>query len=322
MQGSSKVQPLESACQFPSRVLYINEDTYPRQRGFLCLNMPIIVNGHTIASSIYARLKKQVPSLVKRGFAPKLGVVLVGKHKPSQTYVRKKGEAAQRCGIGFELVELPSSISTKQLIATIQRLQQSKHQLTGLIVQLPLPKHINTGKVLESIDPSIDVDCLTQTNLGKLVTGSYWIEPPTPGAIVEILKYHRVKLAGAKVVIIGAGSLVGRPLANMLMHEEATVTVCNRSTKALIDHTKAADIVVTGVGKYGVLTGNMLHSGAVVVDAGVSFVQQKMYGDIDFSTVAKKAKLVTPTPGGVGPLTVAKLIENTVKCAQKKFKES
>lgn len=278
--------------------------------------MATIVNGHRIASQIYSRIKRQ------RGVKAKLGVVLVGNHKPSQTYVRKKGEAAERCGVGFVLVHLPSRISTQQLITEVKRLQQPKFGLTGLIVQLPLPKQINTGKVLESISPSIDVDCLTQTSLGKLITGSYWIEPPTPGAILEILRYHKIPLVGAKVVLIGAGSLVGRPLANMLFHEQATVSVLNRSTKNLAHYTKTADIIITGVGKSNILTGAMIKPGAVVIDAGVSFIGQKMYGDIHFSSVAKKAKLVTPTPGGVGPLTVAKLIENTIKCARKYAEES
>lgn len=286
--------------------------------------MTTIVNGHHIASTIYSRIKRPASTRStrvgrggQRGIHPKLGVVLVGNNKPSQTYVRKKGEAAAACGVGFLLLHLPSHISTKQLIAEVKKLQQPKYKLTGLIVQLPLPKHINTGKVLESISPSIDVDCLTQTSLGKLITGSYWIEPPTPGAILEILRYHHIPLVGAKVILIGAGSLVGRPLANMLFHEQATVSVLNRSTKNATFYTKTADIIVTGVGKHGVLTGSMIKPGAVVIDAGVSFVGKKMYGDIDFKSVAKKAKLVTPTPGGVGPLTVAKLIENTIKCAKK-----
>lgn len=279
--------------------------------------MHTIVDGHKIASQIYTRLKRQVRVLVKQGYQPKLGVVLVGNHKPSQTYVRKKSEAADACGVEFILLHLPSSISTNGLINELHQLQQKRYGLTGLIVQLPLPKQVNTGKVLESISSSIDVDCLSQTSLGKLVTGSYWIEPPTPGAIIEILRYHKVPLVGAKVAIIGAGSLVGRPLANMLFHEQATVSVLNRSTRHLSAYTKTADIVVTGVGHHGVLTGAMIKPGVVVVDAGVSFKGKQMYGDIDFASVSKKARIVTPTPGGVGPLTVAKLIENTVQCAKK-----
>ncbi|MFA6475532.1 MAG: bifunctional 5,10-methylenetetrahydrofolate dehydrogenase/5,10-methenyltetrahydrofolate cyclohydrolase [Patescibacteria group bacterium] len=282
--------------------------------------MAIIVDGHTIAKKIYQRIKHQVPLLVQRGIQPKLGVILVGNDKPSLTYVRKKGESATGCGVDFILMHLPSQITTAQLINEVKSLQQPHYNLTGLIVQLPLPRQINTGKVLESINPSIDVDCLTQTNLGKLITGSYWIEPPTPGAILEILRHHHVPLVGKKVVMIGAGSLVGRPLTNMLMHEQATVSVLNRSTQKLADYTKTADIIITGVGKKGLLTGRMIKPGAVVIDAGVSFVGKKMSGDIDFTSVSKRASIVTPTPGGVGPLTVAKLIENTVKCAIKRAK--
>jgi methylenetetrahydrofolate dehydrogenase (NADP+)/methenyltetrahydrofolate cyclohydrolase len=209
-----------------------------------------------------------------------------------------------------------------RLLKVVQQLQTKRYGLTGLIVQLPLPKQINTGKILEAIHPQIDVDCLTQTNLGKLISGSFWLTPPTPGAILEILQFHKVTLTGKKVVVIGAGALVGRPLANLLMHAQATVTVINRSTPNVRSHTKDADIIVTGVGKHAVLTGNMIKRGAVVVDAGVSFSNGKMYGDIDFATVAKRASIVTPTPGGVGPLTVAKLIDNTIQCTLKKYKHN
>lgn len=282
--------------------------------------MAIVVDGHAIANSIYKRLQKEVPLLQKQGSAPKLGVILVGNDKPSQTYVRKKGQAAEKIGVGFLLKTYPATITTQQLIAEVKKLQQARYKLTGLIVQLPLPPHINTGKVLEAIHPQIDVDCLTQTNLGKLVTGSYWIEPPTPGAIVSILRHHKVNLVGKRVAIIGAGALVGKPLANMLIAEHATISVLNSKTPSLTDYTKHSDIIITGVGRHNVLTGIMIRKDAVVIDAGVSFVGKKMHGDIEFSSVSKKASLVTPTPGGVGPLTVAKLIENTVKCAKKQLK--
>lgn len=287
--------------------------------------MTQVVNGHKIAQSIYTRLAKQVPVLKKKKYAPilpMLGVILVGNDKPSLTYVRKKGEAAHKVGVGFLLKKFPASITTEQLIKEVKAIQQKRHKLTGLIVQLPLPKHINTGKVLEAISPSLDVDCLTQTNLGKLVTGSYWIEPPTPGAIMQILKYHKVALKGKNVVVIGAGALVGKPVANMLIHEEATVSVLNKYTPSLTSYTKNADVIITGVGKHNLLTGSMIKSGAIVIDAGVSFVGKKMYGDSNVGSVSKKASVVTPTPGGVGPLTVAKLIQNTVKCAEKMSSEN
>ncbi|MFH0818992.1 MAG: bifunctional 5,10-methylenetetrahydrofolate dehydrogenase/5,10-methenyltetrahydrofolate cyclohydrolase [Patescibacteria group bacterium] len=278
--------------------------------------MAIIVNGPQIAASIYNRLSKKVVNLKKTKITPKLGVILVGADKPSQAYVKKKGQAAEKIGVDFLLQIYPASITTAKLISEIEKLQERKNKLTGLIVQLPLPKKINTGKVLEVINPNIDVDCLTQKNLGKLLTGSNKIEPPTPGAILEILKYHKVNLKGTKVCMVGAGQLIGRPLTNLLMHELATVTVCNQYTKKLKQYTQTADVVIMGVGKYNLLTGSMIKKNAVVIDAGVCFVKEKMYGDIHFASVSKKASLVTPTPGGVGPLTVAKLIENTVICAE------
>lgn len=281
--------------------------------------MAIVVDGHSIANGIYTRLQKEVPLLQKQGAAPKLGVILVGNDKPSHTYVRKKGQAAEKIGVGFLLKTYPATITTQQLIVEVKKLQQARYKLTGLIVQLPLPPHINTGKVLEAIKPQVDVDCLTQTNLGKLVTGSYWIEPPTPGAIVSILKHHKVNLIGKRVAIIGAGALVGKPLANMLIAERATISVLNSKTPSITDYTKQSDIVITGVGRHNVLTGSMIRKDTIVIDAGVTFVDKKMYGDIEFDSVSKKASLVTPTPGGVGPLTVAKLIENTVKCAKKQL---
>ncbi|MBU0670957.1 bifunctional 5,10-methylenetetrahydrofolate dehydrogenase/5,10-methenyltetrahydrofolate cyclohydrolase, partial [Patescibacteria group bacterium] len=180
---------------------------------------------------------------------------------------------------------------------------------------------MNVGKVLETIDPAIDVDCLTQTNLGKLVTGSAKIKPPTPDGMMEILKKYKVNLKGKRVCVVGAGALVGKPLANMLMNEEATVSVCNYFTPNLKEYTQNADVIMTGVGVHKLIKGNMVKKGVVVVDAGVCFVKGKMYGDVDFPTVSKKASVITPTPGGVGPLTVAKLIENTVICAERLDRE-
>ena len=278
--------------------------------------MAQIVSGSKIAQSIYRRLSTKVANLKQKGITPKLGVILVGNDLPSQIYVRKKGQSAKKIGVGFMLKNYPASITTDKLVKEVKKYQQAKYKLTGLIVQLPLPKHINTGKVLEAVNTDIDVDCLTQKNLGKLITGSYKIEPPTPGAIIEILKYHKVNLKGAKVCMVGAGQLIGKPLTNLLMNELATVTVCNYLTKNIKKYTLAADIVVTGVGKHNLLKGSMIKKNAVIVDGGVCFVKGKMYGDIHFVSVSKKASLVTPTPGGVGPLTVAKLIENTVICAE------
>ena len=214
------------------------------------------------------------------------------------------------------LKKYEESITEEELIKAIEDTQRNEN-LTGLIVQLPLPKHIDASRVIKHIKPEIDVDCLTSANLGKLITGDYCIEPPTPGAILEILKNHDIELKGKNVVLMGTGTLIGRPLANLLFHAQASVSTCNSSTKNPEELTRKADIIISGVGKHNLITGDMIKKGAVVIDAGVCFVDGKMYGDVNFNQVSKKASLVTPTPGGVGPLTVAKLVENTVKCAKR-----
>lgn len=277
--------------------------------------MAIIVNGNKIATQILRRLAQQVKILKKKKIFPKLGIFLVGQDKPSLVYVKKKEEGCRSVGIDFILKKYPTNISKKKLINEIKKIQK-KEKLSGLIVQLPLPKYLNGGEILAQIDSQIDVDYLTETNLGKLISGRYQEEPPTPGAILEILRYYRVKLVGKKVVLVGAGSLIGRPLANLLFFQQATVIVCNRSTKNLKELTKKADVLITGVGQYNLIRGSMVKKRVKVIDAGVCFHQGKMYGDINFKELKGKASLLTPTPGGVGPITVAKLIENVIKNAK------
>ncbi len=276
----------------------------------------MIVDGKKIAEKIFTRLQGEVSVLKQQGISPKLGVFLIGNDRPSHTYVEKKGEACKQIGVDFLLKKYEEGITEEELIKEIKETQENEN-LTGLIVQLPLPKHIHTGRVIKHINPEIDVDCLTEINLGKLVVGNYCIEPPTPGAILEILKHHGVELKGKDVVLMGMGTLIGRPLANLLFHMKATVITCNSATKNPAEFTKKADIIISGVGKHNLITGDMIKKGAVVIDAGVCFVDGKMYGDVNFDEVKEKASLITPTPGGVGPLTVAKLIENTIKCARK-----
>ena len=276
----------------------------------------MIVDGKKIAEKIFTRLQGEVSILKQRGINPKLGVFLIGNDKPSHTYVQKKGEACQKIGVDFLLKKYQKDITEGELIKEINNVQKNEN-LTGLIVQLPLPEHIHAGRVIRHIKPEIDVDCLTEANLGKLITGDYIIEPPTPGAILEILKHHNIELKGKNVVLMGAGTLIGKPLANLLFHQKTTVSVCNSSTKNPEEFTKKADIIISGVGKYNLITGDMIKKGAVVIDAGVCFIDGKMYGDVNFEEIKDKASLVTPTPGGVGPLTVAKLIENTIKCAKR-----
>lgn len=280
--------------------------------------MVIIADGKKISLAILRKAKERVNQLRKHNITPRLAVILVGKDKPSQTYVKKKEEAAKKIGVNFFLYHYLENISNEELVSEIKKIQ-TKEKLSGLIVQLPLPDTIDTEKVLNAIDPKIDVDYLTFNNLGKLVMGNNELIPPTPGAALEILDYYNVDLEGKYVVLIGRGKLIGKPLANIFIHRPVTLSVCNSTTKNLAEFTKRADIIVTGVGKYNILTGEMVKKGAAVVDTGVCFKDGKMYGDIDFESVKEKASVVTPTPGGVGPITVAKLLENTVMNAEIMF---
>ena len=282
--------------------------------------MTTIVDGKKIAQDILDTLKPRVEDLKQKDFSPRLAVVLVGDDKPSHTYVRRKGEACEKIGIEFGLHKYPVDVEEKKIISEVKKIQQEK-KLSGMIIQLPLPQHLDTKKVINYINPDIDVDCLTYVNLGKLLIGRNEFRPPTPGAIMEILNYHGVDLYGKYITLVGRGELIGKPLANILFHEEVTFSVCNKTTKRLEDFTLHSDVIISGAGKHNLVTGEMIKPEAIVIDAGTTFVNGKMYGDIEFKSVEKVASLVTPTPGGVGPITVAKLLENTITCAEKILKK-
>lgn len=282
--------------------------------------MGIRIKGKPIADKILNNTATRVATLIDKGAAPKLAVILVGDDLPSHTYVRKKGEAAQRVGLAFDLHTLPSDISQGVLLQKMEAIQQDPN-LAGLIVQLPLPKHLDANSVLNAIHPEVDIDCLTYTNLGMLLMKTNTITPPTPGAVLSILKSQGISLPGRNVTILGVGPLVGKPLAVMLMNERASVTTCNSATKDTKEKCLAADIIVTGVGRKDVLRGDMVSSHAIVIDTGVAFEDGKMYGDVSVEEVEVVAKAVTPTPGGVGPITVARLLMNTAILAEHKFKK-
>ncbi len=280
--------------------------------------MGTAIDGKLIAKKIEQKTAERVALLKKKGIIPKLAVILVGTDLPSQTYVRRKGEAAKRIGMDFDLHTYPEKISLKKLIDEINKIQKDK-KLTGLIVQLPLPEHFYTTDVLNTIHPELDVDCLTDVNLGKLVMKTNYLVPPTPGAVMSIIHDLKIDLVGKNVTIIGMGALVGKPLAIMMVNERASVTTCNSETKDVKTKCLTANIIVTGVGKKDLLRGNMVKLGAVVIDTGVCFENGKMYGDINFPEIISKASYVTPTPGGVGPITVARLLYNTLICTEKKY---
>lgn len=272
-----------------------------------------IVDGNLIARKILDRLKAEVRRL---NTPPHLGVVLVGASGASLSYIQKKKREALNIGMRFSLYHFPTAVSMRELREEI-RVVQAK-DLTGIIVQLPLPKNFDKKIILNEIHPDLDVDCLTWVSLGKLITGENVLVPPSAAAVLEIFKHYKINLNGKHIVLVGQGELIGKPLTNILVKQPVTLTICGKETKDLKSHTSKADIIITGVGKKNLIRGNMVKKGAIVIDAGVSFENKKMHGDVNFAEVSKVASILTPTPGGVGPITVAKLLENTVLVAKRK----
>ncbi|PIT87407.1 MAG: bifunctional 5,10-methylene-tetrahydrofolate dehydrogenase/5,10-methylene-tetrahydrofolate cyclohydrolase [Candidatus Magasanikbacteria bacterium CG10_big_fil_rev_8_21_14_0_10_40_10] len=280
-----------------------------------------LIDGQLIADKINQKTAKITAKLKARQIPVKLAVILVGADKPSQTYVRKKGQSAIKVGIDFALYKLPADITQQALIKKILAVQKDP-KLTGLIVQLPLPEHLYTDEVLNSIQPKIDVDCLTNYNLGRLVMKTNELAPPTPSAVLAILEELKINLVGKNVVIVGLGALVGKPLAIMMINQRASLTTCNSATVDMKQKCRQADIIISGVGKKNLIRGQMIKPGAIVIDTGVCFVKNKMYGDVNVKEVLAKAKYLTPTPGGVGPITVAKLLYNTALRAKSIHKQN
>jgi len=271
-----------------------------------------ILDGKALAASLKAELTVRVTALKARGIQPGLGTVLVGTDPGSLSYVAGKHRDCQEVGINSIRVDLPETATQKDVLAAIADLNSSK-ACTGYIVQLPLPKAINTQAVLEAIDPSKDADGLHPLNLGRLVLGHDGPLPCTPSAIVALLNHYSIPLNGAEVTVIGRGLTVGRPLGLLLTRkqENATVTLTHTGTKDLTVHTKSADIIIAAIGKAHFLKPAMIKAGAVVIDVGISRSDAGLLGDVD-PAVMQKATFVAPMPGGVGPMTRAMLLKNVV----------
>lgn len=279
--------------------------------------MATIIDGKLIAKKQEMETKQAISDFVSAGnAAPKLAVILIGDDNASRIYVQKKQKAAERVGIAYTLHEYSAHISEADIISEIHNIQSDK-MLSGLIIQLPMPENFYPH-VINEIDPAIDVDCLTETNLGKLMVQTNTIAPPTPSAVMAILDALGVSLPGKNITIVGTGILVGKPLAVMCMNREANVTTVNIHTKDIAKKCLGADIIVSAVGKKGIIRGNMVKSGAIVIDAGVDFIDGAMFGDVAFDEVEPIASHITPTPGGVGPMTVSELLYNTFVCAKQK----
>lgn len=279
----------------------------------------LILNGKLIADQIKNELSTRVTSLKARGITPKLSIIMVGSYAPSLIYVANKEKACRQIGIESEVIHLPDQTEQRQVADLLSRLN-SDPAVHGIILQLPVPRHISSDFLLEMIAPNKDVDGLTPTNLGRLLAGNPGFIPATPAGIVELLRRYSIETTGKRTVIIGRGLLVGKPLANLLLlrgqQGDATVIVAHSQTKDLASICRMAEILIVAVGKPGIITGEMVSEGVVVVDAGINRTPQGIIGDVEFETVIRKSSAITPVPGGVGPMTVAMLLSNTVLAAE------
>ena len=285
---------------------------------------PLILSGKEVSASVYDALDQKIKSLRKNNITPGLAVVLVGENSASQVYVRSKTKIFNKLSLHTKTYRLPSDSSENKLLELIDDLNQN-NLFHGILVQLPLPKHIDSDKVINRILPSKDVDGFHPENAGLLSIGKPRFIPCTPKGIMEILKHYKIKLTGKHVVVVGRSNIVGRPISILTSlkgkNSNGTTTLCHSGTKEIENHTKAADVVIVALGVPGFLKGNMIKEGAVVIDVGINRVDDisekgyRLVGDVVWEEIYKKASAITPVPGGVGPMTIAMLVQNTVEAA-------
>ena len=286
---------------------------------------PLILTGKDVSASVYDSLDQKIKSLKKNNITPGLAVVLVGRDSASQVYVRSKTKTFNRLSLFTKTYRLPSNSSERELLGLIDDLNKN-NLFHGILVQLPLPSHIDSDKVINRILPSKDVDGFHPENAGLLSIGKPRFIPCTPKGIMEILKYYKIKLDGKHVVVVGRSNIVGRPISILTSlkgeNSNGTTTLCHSGTKDIGNHTKAADVVIVALGVPGFLKENMIKKGAVVIDVGINRVDDtsekgyRLVGDVAWEEIYKKASAITPVPGGVGPMTIAMLVQNTVEAAE------
>jgi methylenetetrahydrofolate dehydrogenase (NADP+) / methenyltetrahydrofolate cyclohydrolase len=277
----------------------------------------IVMDGKLISREIKATLRNETEVLKKQGIVPGLAAVLVGENPASVIYVRNKRKACEESGIYSEGHALPESTSQSDLINLIERLNKDP-KIHGILVQLPLPKHHNVELVLNSISPDKDVDGLHPYNIGKLMMADPVFVPCTPAGVMAMLDFHSIPIEGRRAVVVGRSNLVGKPVAMLLMHRNATVTVCHSRTQNLAEICRSADILVAAMGKAKFVTEKMVKEGAAVIDVGINRLPDgKLVGDVDYEAVSKRAGWITPVPGGVGPMTIAMLLQNTLLSAKR-----
>lgn len=276
--------------------------------------MPTIIDGKLVSNTIKENIKEDVSKIIKKyGKAPTLAVVLVGSNPASLIYVRNKIKACNKVGINSIQVILDETASEEEIKNEVIKLANNP-DVNGILVQLPLPKGINKENIIELIPENKDVDGLTKKNVAKLVLNEDGIVPCTPSGVVDLLKYYNIKISGKKVAIIGRSMLVGKPLSLLLTNLDATVTLCHSKTSNIEEITKNSDIIVCALGKPKFLKNNMVSENAVIIDVGINRIEDKIVGDADFENIFNKVSYITPVPGGCGPMTVAELLNNTIKC--------
>ena len=278
-----------------------------------------IIDGKIISGSVKDRVAKEVAELKQKGITTGLAVIIVGEDPASKVYVANKKKACEALGIISEEYALPESTTQQELLALIDTLNK-KESINGILCQLPLPKHLNEDEVINAILPEKDVDAFHPQNVGKIMLGDYDFVPCTPAGIMEMLDYEGIDITGKTCVVIGRSNIVGKPMGMLLLHKNGTITICHSRTKDLAEVCKKADILVAAVGRPNFVTADMVKDGAVVIDVGINRVDGKLVGDVDFNAVKDKCAAITPVPGGVGPMTIAMLMQNTVTASKKQNK--
>ena len=279
--------------------------------------MATIMDGKALSLKLKEQMKQRIAQLKQQGINPKLVVVLVGDNSASQVYVRNKHKSCGEVGIESEVITMPEQTTQQELLEVVERLNQDE-TVDGILVQLTLPKQIDEKTVLRSILPEKDVDGFHPVNVGLLSIGDECFAPATPSGIIAMFQEYGIDIAGKNCVVIGRSNIVGKPMAALLLKNNATVTICHSKTEDLASYTRRADVVIVATGRRHTLTAEMVKEGAVVVDVGMNRNEQgKLCGDVDYEEVKEKASFITPVPGGVGPMTITELLENTIQAAQR-----
>lgn len=278
--------------------------------------MAIIIDGKKVSAQVKEQVRIETEELVKKGIKPGLAVIIVGDDPASRVYVNNKKKACEKVGFLSKEFALPATTTQEELLALVNELNEDR-EINGILCQLPLPKGLDEKAVIEAISPLKDVDAFHASNVGKIMIGDYDFLPCTPAGVMEMLHSYNIPVEGKECVVIGRSNIVGKPMAMLLLHENGTVTITHSRTKNLKEVTKRADILVAAIGKPKFVTADMVKEGAVVIDVGMDRDENgKLCGDVDFETVKEKCSAITPVPGGVGPMTIAVLMKNTLKACK------